>query len=111
MTVTSIASRHASRRTGTWILQGVVAVAFFAAGAAKLAGAAFMVQLFDQIGLGQWFRYVTGLVEVIGSSGADLSGSRRRRWRVARRYDVLRRPDPPVRAAHQPPAGHRARPT
>jgi putative oxidoreductase len=67
MTVTSIASTHASRRTGTWILQGVVAAAFFAAGAAKLAGAVYMIQLFDQIGLGQWFRYATGLVEVIGA--------------------------------------------
>jgi len=55
------------RRTGAWILQGVVAIAFFAAGAAKLAGAVFMVQLFEQIGVGQWFRYVTGLVEVAGA--------------------------------------------
>ena len=55
------------RRIGTWVLQGIVATAFFAAGAAKLAGAAYMVQLFDQIGLGQGFRYVTGLVEVAGA--------------------------------------------
>jgi putative oxidoreductase len=67
MTVTSTASTNSSRRTGAWILQGVVAIAFFAAGAAKLAGAAYMVQLFDQIGLGQWFRHATGLVEVIGA--------------------------------------------
>ena len=43
-----------------------MATAFFAAGAAKLAGAAYMVQLFEQIGLGQWFRYATGVVEVVG---------------------------------------------
>jgi uncharacterized membrane protein YphA (DoxX/SURF4 family) len=65
MSVTSI---HAPRRRiGTWILQGFVATAFFAAGAAKIAGAEYMVQLFDQIGAGQWFRYVTGAVEVIGA--------------------------------------------
>ena len=67
MTVTSITTSQASRRIGAWILQGVVAAAFFAAGVAKLAGAAAMVQLFDQIGVGQWFRYATGLVEVIGA--------------------------------------------
>jgi hypothetical protein len=67
MTAPSIKINHAPRRTGAWILQGVVAAAFFAAGAAKLAGAAYMVQLFDQIGIGQWFRYVTGFVEVIGA--------------------------------------------
>jgi putative oxidoreductase len=67
MSVTSIKITNVPRRAGAWILQGVVATAFFAAGAAKLAGAAFMVQLFDQIGVGQWFRYATGLVEIIGA--------------------------------------------
>jgi putative oxidoreductase len=67
MSVTSIKSASAPRRVGTWVLQGVVATAFLAAGAAKLAGVAYMAQLFDQIGVGQWFRYVTGLVEIAGA--------------------------------------------
>ena len=68
MSVTSITSASAPRRRiGTWVLQGIVATAFLAAGAAKLAGAAYMIQLFDQIGLGQGFRYVTGVVEVVGA--------------------------------------------
>jgi putative oxidoreductase len=67
MSVSSINTTRVPRRIGAWIVQGVVASAFFAAGAAKLAGAAFMVQLFEQIGLGQWFRYATGLVEVAGA--------------------------------------------
>jgi hypothetical protein len=67
MSVTSIKTTHVPRRIGAWILQGGVAAAFFAAGAAKLAGATYMVQLFEQIGVGQWFRYATGLVEVIGA--------------------------------------------
>src|ERR1700753_3544037 len=67
MSVTSITSASAPRRIGTWILQGVVATAFLAAGTAKLVGVAYMVQLFDQIGIGQWFRYVTGAVEVVGA--------------------------------------------
>jgi uncharacterized membrane protein YphA (DoxX/SURF4 family) len=75
MSVTSIESTSAPRRRiSAWVLQGVVAAAFFAAGAAKLAGAAYMVQLFDQIGVGQWFRYATGLVEVIGALALVVPG-------------------------------------
>jgi hypothetical protein len=52
---------------GAWVLQGLLAAAFLAAGGAKLLGAAMMVQIFDQIGMGQWFRIATGLVEVAGA--------------------------------------------
>jgi uncharacterized membrane protein YphA (DoxX/SURF4 family) len=37
---------------------------FLMAGGSKLAGAPVMVSLFDALGLGQWFRYVTGVIEV-----------------------------------------------
>jgi putative oxidoreductase len=67
MSVTSIESRKAPRRIGSWALQGLLAAVFFAAGGAKLAGTPFMVHLFDQIGIGQWFRIVTGVVEIIGA--------------------------------------------
>lgn len=67
MSVTSIDTTPVSRRIGAWTLQGIVAAAFFAAGGAKLAAAPFMVQLFAQIGLGQWFRVATGVVEIIGA--------------------------------------------
>lgn len=50
-----------------WVLQALLAAAFFGAGGSKLAGVAQMVTLFDQIGVGQWFRYVTGLVEILGA--------------------------------------------
>lgn len=52
------------------IVRGVrilLALAFGAAGVAKLAGVPQMVQVFDAIGIGQWFRYVTGAVEVVGA--------------------------------------------
>ena len=52
-----------------WILSGLVALAFLGAGGAKLAGAAAMVELFDKVGRGQWFRYLTGLLEVSGGIG------------------------------------------
>ena len=41
----------------------LVTAAFVAAGLAKLAGVEMMVATFDAIGVGQWFRYVTGLIE------------------------------------------------
>lgn len=52
-----------------WILSVLVALAFLGAGGAKLAGAAAMVELFDKVGRGQWFRYFTGLLEVAGGIG------------------------------------------
>jgi putative oxidoreductase len=43
-----------------WSATIALAAMFVMAGGSKLAGAPAMVQLFDAIGLGQWFRYVTG---------------------------------------------------
>jgi hypothetical protein len=37
---------------------------FLFVGGLKLSGAPAMVGLFDAIGIGQWFRYLTGLIEV-----------------------------------------------
>ena len=50
-----------------WILQILAAAMFFLAGGLKLAGAAPMVEVFDKLGLGQWFRYLTGGLEVTGA--------------------------------------------
>ena len=47
-----------------WIVQILLAAVFLMAGSAKLTGAPPMVQMYDTIGLGQWFRYVTGVIEV-----------------------------------------------
>jgi putative oxidoreductase len=47
-----------------WILQISAAAAFLAAGSAKLLGNPLMVIMFAQIGAGEWFRYVTGAIEV-----------------------------------------------
>ncbi len=54
-------------RIGLWTLQILAAAAFLAAGGFKLAGNEIMFQVFDQIGIGQWFRYVTGVVEIVGA--------------------------------------------
>jgi len=42
----------------------LLSLAFLSAGAAKLAGVEMMVGTFDAIGIGQWFRFVTGAIEV-----------------------------------------------
>jgi len=52
-----------------WVLQILVAIAFLAAGSAKLGGAASMVAVFAKVGVGQWFRFVTGGLEVGGAIG------------------------------------------
>jgi len=57
-----------------WILQGITALVFLAAGGAKLAGASQMVAMFEKVGVGQWFRYVTGLLEVAGAIGLLVPG-------------------------------------
>jgi putative oxidoreductase len=50
-----------------WIVQGLLAFAFVGAASGKLLGKPEMVALYDVIGVGQWFRYVTGLVELAGA--------------------------------------------
>jgi putative oxidoreductase len=47
-----------------WVVQVLLAGMFLMAGGSKLGGAAAMVTLYDTIGWGQWFRYVTGIIEV-----------------------------------------------
>jgi putative oxidoreductase len=50
-----------------WGMQILTALAFLAAGGSKLASAPAMVNMFEKIGFGQWFRYVTGSLEGIGA--------------------------------------------
>src|SRR5882672_48297 len=48
-----------------WLTQVALALMFLMAGGSKLAGVPAMVTLFDAIGAGQWFRYVTGVIEMV----------------------------------------------
>src|SRR3984893_11703935 len=50
-----------------WLTQIALAGMFILAGGLKLAGVPVMVALFDAIGIGQWFRYVTGSIEVVSA--------------------------------------------
>ena len=47
-----------------WVTQVALVVIFLFSGGSKLVGAPAMVNLFAAIGWGQWFRYVTGAIEV-----------------------------------------------
>ena len=50
------------------VVRVLLAMLFFAAGTAKLVGVPQMVEGFELIGLGQWFRFVTGTVEIVGAT-------------------------------------------
>jgi putative oxidoreductase len=53
------------------VIQGIPAVA---AAVAKLIGVPLLIQVFDAIGLGQWFRIFTALVEIVGVIGLVTPG-------------------------------------
>lgn len=60
------------RTAGTviqWTLQFALAVVFTGAGLAKLAGDSAMVEMFADIGTGQWLRFVVGGLELAGGLG------------------------------------------
>ena len=52
-----------------WVLTIFLLIAFTLAGSVKLLNNPSMVQEFAQIGVGQWFRYFTGILEVSGAIG------------------------------------------
>ena len=54
-------------RIALWAVQIALAGMFLLAGSSKLLSAPAMVGLFDAIGIGQWFRYVTGSIEVVSA--------------------------------------------
>lgn len=49
-------------------LRALLTLVFVGAGGAKLVGVPMMVDTFEAIGFGQWFRYLTGLIEVAGAA-------------------------------------------
>jgi uncharacterized membrane protein len=60
----------AVRNRVLWTLQIVLGLFFiFASGLPELFGEATAVHVFQQIGWGEWFRYVTGVVEISGGIG------------------------------------------
>jgi putative oxidoreductase len=65
----TVAERRARRLdAAVWILRIALALIFIVVGFVKIPGSIhpMWVRLFDRIGFGQWFRYVTALVEIVG---------------------------------------------
>jgi putative oxidoreductase len=67
LSVTSSSSVSPAQRRIVWGIRILLALAFGAAGIAKLVGVQQLVELFSAIGFGQWFRYLVGAVEVVGA--------------------------------------------
>ncbi|AHY48141.1 DoxX-like family (plasmid) [Rubrobacter radiotolerans] len=56
-------------RVVLWILQILLAITFVMAGLAKVFSDQAMVEMFATIGIGQWFRYLVGVLELAGAVG------------------------------------------
>jgi putative oxidoreductase len=50
-----------------WWVQALLALEFVGVSSAKLMGMPEMVALFTAVGFGQWFRYITGILELTGA--------------------------------------------
>ncbi|MBJ6761270.1 DoxX family protein [Myxococcaceae bacterium JPH2] len=66
---TAAPSRGRGLNITLWVLQVLFAVLFIFAGSGKLRTTPEVVENFDKIGLGQWFRYLTGTLEMAGGLG------------------------------------------
>ncbi|MGH3586073.1 MAG: DoxX family protein [Pseudonocardia sp.] len=72
MTATAPSTRTASRAAHRtlWVLQIVMGVFFVVASAGpKFVGETYAVELFTQIGAGDWYRYLVGTIELAGGIG------------------------------------------
>ena len=67
VTLTQTSLKRRALTAGIWTLQMASAALFLFSGTLKLSGTPMMVQMFGAIGLGQWFRYFTGGLEVISA--------------------------------------------
>jgi uncharacterized membrane protein YphA (DoxX/SURF4 family) len=66
--IAATSSRVAHR--SLWVLQILMGVFFIVASAApKFWGDPYAVQIFSEIGAGQWFRYLIGAIELAGGIG------------------------------------------
>jgi uncharacterized membrane protein YphA (DoxX/SURF4 family) len=66
---THAAGRGRALTIALWVLQALLALQFVMAGLTKLFGDPAMVEMFANIGIGQWFRYVVGTLEIAGAVG------------------------------------------
>lgn len=62
-------SRGHAVNIALWAIQVLLALLFAMAGFVKVIGDPAMVEMFVTIGVGQWFRYVVGALEIAGAVG------------------------------------------
>jgi putative oxidoreductase len=67
MSLAATAPASRPKVIGFWILKIAFGLLFIGAGCAKIYGPPAMVAEFDAVGLGQWFRYLTAALEIIGA--------------------------------------------
>ncbi len=67
--VAPTAGRGRAVNVALWMLQALLALQFAMAGLVKVLGDPSMVEMFATIGIGQWFRYVVGALELAGAVG------------------------------------------
>jgi uncharacterized membrane protein YphA (DoxX/SURF4 family) len=53
---------------GFWLLKIVLAALFLVTAGAKLVGLPAVIDVFERVGFGQWFRYFTALLELAGAA-------------------------------------------
>ncbi|MEA2868429.1 MAG: hypothetical protein QOE39_3144 [Bradyrhizobium sp.] len=67
MSVVTASAAPRWKSVSLWVVRGLLALAFASAGGAKLYGVPMLVEEFQRMGLGQWFRYFTGTLELLGA--------------------------------------------
>jgi uncharacterized membrane protein YphA (DoxX/SURF4 family) len=68
-TPSTTATRRRALNIALWAMQALLALMFAMAGLSKVFGGSAMVEMFATIGIGQWFRYVVGALEIAGAAG------------------------------------------
>ena len=56
------------RTIAIWALRVILGLLFLAVGATKLTGTGNTIEYVAAIGWGQWFRYLTGFLDVVGAA-------------------------------------------
>lgn len=67
--MTAPRTQHRGRHITLWVLQALTAILILGAGLTTIAGSEQVVATFDMMGTGQWFRYLTGILQVAGALG------------------------------------------
>lgn len=62
----SVQHQSRAKSLGIWVLRVLLGLAFLFFSFMKLSGKSNMVAEFEVVGLGHWFRYFTGTLELIG---------------------------------------------